>query len=119
MVLRRNLTILFEFSQAFAIINIMTLIEQAIELIEKHRDFDEEVAECLKSPTGYMYKSPTCFVLANYDPIENELIIHFVVGNLIEMLNKIHMIPKIITFEKHGNIKSYNYQKFIKRFNLS
>lgn len=93
----------------------MDITREAIKLIDKHSDFDSEIAECLASKTGYFYKSPTSFVIANYDEDKQDLLVHFVVGNLKELLELIKFTPETITFEKNGKEKTYSYSYFIKK----
>jgi len=91
------------------------IINQAIELIDKYSDFDEEMAYHLRN--GYVLSTPTSFVLAEMK--EDTLVVHFVIGSVLELLSRIYpLTPKWIMFEKNGKDKRYEYQKFLKRFNL-
>lgn len=93
----------------------MGIIQKAIKLIDKHSDFDEEMAECLNSNTGYLYKSPKLFVIANYDYEKEDLLVHFVVGDLTELIKLIDFTPKTISFEKNKKTKTYLYKTFIRK----
>lgn len=95
----------------------MNIIHDAIKLIDEHSDFDDEIISCLASSNGYFYKSPTSFVIANYDKDKKDLLVHFVVGNLKELLELIKFTPETITFEKNGKEKTYRYSHFIKKCN--
>lgn len=89
------------------------IIHQAIQLIDQHSDFDEEMAACLASDTGYVYKSPDCFVIANYDEHTKDLLVHFVVGDLMQLMHLIPFEPLTISFEKNKKVKTYDYSRFI------
>lgn len=92
----------------------LPIINQAIELIDKHSDFDEEMAHHLKF--GYVLSTPTCFVLAEMK--DDTLVVNFVIGDLTELLSRITPLkPKFLKFEKNGKDKRYDYQKFLKRIN--
>ncbi len=93
----------------------MGIIHDAIRLIDEHSDFDDEIIQCLSSENGYLYKSPKLFVIANYDEKTEDLTVHFVVGDLSELLKLIHFTPKTISFEKNGKLKTYLYESFIRK----
>lgn len=93
----------------------INIINQAIELVDKYSDFDEEIAACLTSETGYMYKSPTCFTIVNYDENTRDLLVHFLVGNMVEVLSLVPFTPLTISFEKNKKIKTYAYSHFIRK----
>lgn len=91
----------------------LPIVHKMIALVDQHSDFDDEVIACLSSETGYLYKSPTCFVIANYDENTRDLLVHFVVGDLIELLELIPFEPLTISFEKNKKVKTYDYERFI------
>jgi len=93
----------------------MGIIYDAIKLIDQYSDFDDEIIQCLISESGYMYKSPKLFVIANYDSEKEDLLVHFVVGDLKELLNLIKLSPKTISFEKNKKTKTYLYETFIRK----
>lgn len=78
-------------------------------------DFDSCVAEYMND--GYVYISNEigheCFVMAKL--LENdELFVFFAIGEIKNLLEKIHFLPKTISFYRNnkGEKKIYDYQKF-------
>ena len=93
----------------------MNIIHEAIRLIDEHSDFDEEIGICLASHNGYFYKSPTAFVVCNYDQQTGDLLVHFAVGELMELIELIKFEPVTISFERNKRVRTYNYQQFINK----
>lgn len=78
-------------------------------------DFDSVMAEY--ATTGYIYicneKEDECFVLAKMLP-DDELFVFYCFGKIKNLMNKIHFIPKTISFYRNnsGKKKIYPYKEF-------
>lgn len=66
---------------------------------------------------GYVWVSPDAFVLAKYT--DNDLFVYISIGELGELLSKIHFIPDTISFMRRGKMKKYDYRKFINKSNTN
>ena len=94
----------------------MNAVLKAIEYFDSHNmDFDESVADYMRN--GYLYVSnetgDECFIMAKI--LENdELFVFFVLGNIKNLMSKIHFFPKTISFYRNneGKKKIYDYEKF-------
>lgn len=92
------------------------MIQQVIQLIDQHSDFDAEMAAALASPQGYCIKTSNAFVLCEYNELTQHLLVHFAHGELKALMKLTSVLPNepiTIAFEKHNKDKHYNYQRFI------
>jgi hypothetical protein len=84
---------------------------KAISLIESYNnDFDEIIEYYMRN--GYVYVSPECFILAEYNSNEKDLFVYLCIGEIKDLMNKIHFSPETISFTRKGKLKKYLYERF-------